>query len=129
LKILLALVVGLAIGSDGQQTLRTCDKNNKNCNFSNKAEQNKQSFVCKKTVAIASDNSYYAEKIPKKFFLIKQGHKPLNQTELDSNNNCFEAVTVFQDYACENHPKVSLNEKAFMNSLHHQVAFVRNQEE
>ncbi len=126
MKIFLAIVAGLITGSDGQQFLRTND--HKTCNFSHKAEEKKQSFVCGKTVEIASNNQYFSGGLYKNMFLIKQGHKPLNQTELDSNTKCFEAINVFHDYKCENHPKISLDQIAFMNTLHHQVHFVKNQE-
>ena len=65
MKIFLALIAGLIAGSDGQNFLRTDNNNDKNCAPVSTPQQDKQSFVCKKAVEIASEHQYYAQEMSK----------------------------------------------------------------
>ena len=128
MKISLALIAALIAGSDSQQILKNSN-DDKNCAPISILEKNKQSFACKKAVEVALTNRYFAETIPANFYLIKQGHNPLNQTELHSNEYNYEATTVFQDFDCNQDPTITVRKKAFMNSLHKQTTIVRLQQD
>ena len=124
MKISLALIAALIAGSNSQQISQ-----NNNYAPVSALEKNKQSFACKKAVEVALTNRYFAETIPANFYLIKQGHNPLNQTELHSNEYNYEATTVFQDFDCNQDPTITVRKKAFMNSLHKQTTIVRLQQD
>ena len=124
MKISLAFIAALIAGSNSQQISQ-----NNNYAPVSALEKNKQSFACKKAVEIAVTNPYYAEEITAKFYLIKQGHNPLNQTELDSNEFNYEATTVFQDFDCNQDPAITIHNKAYMNRLHKQTTIVRLQQD